>query len=229
MLGQKLKSNDNVAMPFFEIRQGDKPYGLTAQLLAVIAYPASAQISDRVAAAAHLREGCAHWLYRKHGEEAKPLINLCDAFVNQTKSRKGQRKLEPILRNRLLAGHMALHFLKGVNAVPPVSEWPGIGKLTIENVSAVVGEKNQKSDDRHVRRLFSEASPVLHLVAAWASLTAESQRASGSAPDIYELMASTHAAQTLIETANEMAVLIDQSPSLRKAQATLIRFSPRQG
>lgn len=228
MLGQKWKSNDNAAMSFFDVKPGAKPYELTALILAAIAYPDASQASDRVAAAAHLRAGYVTWLHGRIGDEAKISIDLDDAFLDQKNAVRGQRKLERILRKRLLAGHIATFFLKGAQVTPPLSEWPGIGKLTIENVSAVIGE-GDGSDERNLRRLFSEASPVLHLVAAWASLIAESLRVSASAPDIYELMASRQAAQTLLETAKEMEVLIDRSPSLSKAQASLIRFSPRQG
>lgn len=68
MLGQKLKSNDNAAMPFFDVQPGAKPYELTAQILAAIAYPDAVQTSDRVAAAAHLRAGYVTWLHGRIGD-----------------------------------------------------------------------------------------------------------------------------------------------------------------
>lgn len=228
MLGQKLKSNDNAAMQLFSVQPGAKPYELTAQVVAVIAYPTPKEAEKRETATAHLRAGYVRWLHARDSESAKNLARLDDALIDPHEAARTQRKLETILRKRLLAGHMAAFFLKGVDATPPVSSLPGVGKLTIENVSAVIGEA-EGSDDRNLRRVFAEASPVLHLVAAWAILTKESLRVSGSAPDIYELMDSRLAAQMLLEEAKRIEVLIDQSPSLGKAQASLIRFSPRQG
>lgn len=228
MLGQKLKSNDNAAMQLFDVQPGAKPYELTAQVIAVIAYPKPEEAQERGTAAAHLRAGYVRWLHARDSESARVSARLDDALIDPHEAAKTQRKLETILRKRLLAGHMAAFFLKGAEATPPVSSLPGVGKLTIENVSAMISEA-EGSDDRNLRRVFAEASPVLHLVAAWAILTRESLRVSGSAPDIYELLDSPLAAQTLLEEAKRMEILIDRSPSLGKAQASLIRFSPRQG
>lgn len=228
MPGQKLKSNDYAAMQLFDVQPGAKPYELTAQVVAVIAYPAPEDAEKRNTAAAHLRAGYVRWLHDRDSEIARKHAQLDDALIDPHEAAKTRRKLETILRKRLLAGHMAAFFLKGAQATPPVSSLPGVGKLTIENVSAVISDA-EASDDRNLRRVFAEASPVLHLVAAWAILTRESFRISGSAPDIYELMESPRAAQMLLEEARRMEVLVDRSPALSKAQASLIRFSPRQG
>ena len=216
------------AMQLFSVPPGAKPYELTAQVLAVIAYPKPGEAEKREIAAAHLRAGYVRWLHARDGESAKDFARLEDALIDAHEAAKTLRKLETILRKRLLAATMAMYFLKAAEQDPPSSTWPNVGKLTIENVSAVVAE-HERIDARNVRRVFSDASPVLHFVAAWAYRIAESTRLKGSTPDIYELMRSPPEIIALLEQAKVFEALIDRSPSLSAAQASLIRFSPRQG
>lgn len=228
MLGQLLKSNDNTDMPMFDVQPGAKPYELTAQVVAAMAYPAVEDSEKRATATAHLRAGYVRWLHAQIGESARDFARLDDALIDPHDAAKTRRKLETILRKRLLAADMAIYFLKAAEMDPPPTTWPKVGKLTIENVSAIVGER-ERIDPREVRRIFSAAYPVLHFVSAWACRISEQRRLTGDAPDVYALMHTPAEIIAILEQAKAFEALIDRSPSLSAAQAALIRFSPRQG
>ena len=110
-----------LSMQMFQTQPGAKPYEITAQLLAVIAHPMAEDVEKRQVTTDHLKAGYARWLRSRDKASAERIVPLDDALVDAKEAAWTLRKLETTLRKRLLAGHMAIHFLKPAEQEPTAS------------------------------------------------------------------------------------------------------------
>lgn len=205
------------------LRPTIRPYAANALLFAAIAYPRHDQEDQRIAAAASLRSRYVKALHATMGDEANAHIDLDDALRSPQDVRSGLRHLESTLRRRLLAGHMACAFLKAAERDPPLRELPGVGQLTVANVTAYYGEM-EGQDERRARRTFSEAYPVLPLCSAVAFGFWKGLETRGGPRTIFDHMQDAHFGDRVFNEARRHRKLMERAPALKDALATVQRF-----
>ena len=220
-------------MPVRIIDPGGKyGYELAAEVLALMVWP-----DEPLDVQEKARRMLCGWFVRvlkqradASGADVERLIRSDYALLNQAMVQECMDETAGKLEQRLVAGHIAIAFMQDAGDEPPVGSPENLGPRTVENVIAFVAAQQGIHEDNLRKRIWRPSWKVVHLAAAWAVKIQESQIRTGSAPDIFDLMANHENLLALLAEAERYEALVDRSRSLTKASKLLerIRFV-RQG
>jgi hypothetical protein len=135
-----------------------------AALLALLAFPSSTD-GERAEIAVSL---CSAHLRAKFKEAGNPeeLVKAKYAFRDEGTIRKDLKKLDRLVRDRMVAAHVAIAFLQ--NAIGHRPNLPrDVKRLSLNQLSEfAMGLANQSIPENFKTRIWRPSRPVLHLAAA---------------------------------------------------------------
>lgn len=183
-LGIKQNQCNDVDMgPNYEVDfEGSQPLEISALILANLARPGEADAKARV----ELYRSLLSWLIRDRcsrdpewGENPQRII---PAYMcrDERLIERDMRTVWRRVRDRLVAGHMAVAFLKEAETgiVPKLPN--GIKRLSINELATSVASDIGMMDAGNVEtRVWRPSLPVLHLCAAWVVCVQECKRERG--------------------------------------------------
>jgi hypothetical protein len=145
-----------------------------ASLLALLAFPSSND-ADRAEIAASL---CSTHLRAKFKEAGNPeeLVKAKYAFRDEGTIRKHLKNLDRLVRDRMVAAHVAIAFLqKAVGHSPNLPS--DVKRISLNQLSEfAMGLANQSNPENFKTRVWRPSRPVLHLAAAVAVATSDRER-----------------------------------------------------
>jgi hypothetical protein len=151
----------------------------------------------------------------------KPLY----AFRPESQIKKDLRTLHRRLRDRMVAAHMSMAFLKEVTTgdLPKLPE--GVKHLSVNELSAFVLDDAQQSDPENVEtRIWRPSLPVLHIAAAVAIAIDRAERANMPAVNLFSLLMDPQIIQWVISVSQEIEGLFEKSEHLKVHSDKLIRL-----
>ncbi|MCZ8086230.1 MAG: hypothetical protein O9257_02700 [Brevundimonas sp.] len=190
------------------------PYEDAAELFAFVAYPKDE--ARQAQAVATLRRRYAAWLVDATGEAAKPHLRVTDLLSDAGKVEAYSRKLEPLLRKRLLAGHIGRAYIEDELQQRPT-------RLT----HAAMAER-EGVNERGLRRLLNEAAPAFQLCTALAETFQRGRRqahsSGGEEPDIFTLMRDPGFVPSVLGLAHIHEALIARVVQLEAVRRRMLRL-----
>jgi hypothetical protein len=143
------------------------------------------------------------------------------ALRHQRENDRYLRTLERCLRDRMVAGRMAIGFLKEV----ATGEVPvGIKHLSINEMAQLVLDDVQYSEPENVEtRIWRPSLPVIHLASALQLLLHLAEPVTGPI-GLESLLLGRNVIELLVRTAEYHETVIAQSRYLRLSPESLIRF-----
>ena len=197
-------------------------YEAGAFLVTLLAYPDEGE-EKRSEVHASL---CAHALRVKGAIEpdwaipSQPMKPIY-ALRRQDENDRFFRTLERRVRDRVVAGRMAIGFLKEAETgeVPP-----GLKRLSINELAQLVLDDVGYTEPENVEtRIWRPSLPVIHLASALQFMVHVADPVTGPI-GLESLLLGRHVIELLIRTAEHHEALITQSRHLRVAPESLIRF-----
>lgn len=190
------------------------PYEDAAELFAFVAHPKDE--ARQAQAVATLRERYASWLVDAAGEAAKPHLKVTDLLSDAGRVEAHSRRLEPLLRKRLLAGHIGRAYIEDEIQQRPT-------KLT----HAAMAER-EGLDERGLRRLLNEAAPAFQLCTAMAETLQRVRRqahsSGGKEPDVFTLMGDPDFVPSVVGLAQIHEALIARVVQLEAVRRRMLRL-----
>lgn len=230
-------------MPIYTIDfTGMRPYEAAAEVMSIIAWPSPKDAIRR----GRTCELLCGWFAReilvlgaKHGFDPDPLIRASHAAIDRQEIAAANRKLHAIMKRRLQAALIAIAIFQGVAEEAPLKTPEGLSRRTLEEVISFAAEKfgaeldsprERINEDNIRKRVWREALPVAHIVAAWAVRTQDTIRAGQSPPDLLGIMSNLQNLLDILAEAERYEAYFDRAPATRQSAAALVRIrNGRQG
>jgi hypothetical protein len=193
-------------------------YEAGSLLLAVLAYP---HINDDAKRAGPYHALCSTALRARSQLDAQwsstpQRIKPVYAFYPERDIKKELNALKRQLHHRMIAGRMAVAFLKEVatGQVPVLPK--GIKRLSVNQMSELVLEDAGQSDPENVEtRIWRASLPVIHLAAACQTLMQQSERETGRALHLGDLIMNREVIGHVVRTGEEFRQMLAKSTRLR--------------
>ena len=195
-------------------------YEIGTLLITILAYPKIDQEEDRGGLHASL---CNQFLYDRSVKDqtwaASPqLIKPVYAFRSEALIKKDTRKLERLLRDRAVAGRMAMGFFLEAegDGKRPKSLPKEIKKVTLDGMAIMVKDEVLRSGSEETenieKRAWRPSLPVIHLAAAMQVLLQGLDKGISGLPSMGDLGNSREAIEWLVTKARYFEDLITTKP-----------------
>ena len=202
-------------------------YEAGAGIVAILAYPDSVEKEKRTGLYLAL---CSLALRARSEIDVEwsrsvQVIHPSYAFHSDREISKSLKTLKRRLRDRMIAGRMALAFLKEVESgkVPTLPK--GIQRLSINQMSELVLEDAGQTDPENVEtRIWRPSLPVVHLAAAIQVLFQQAERETGHELHLGHLTQNREVIEHVIRTAEDFRQLLAKSPRININPDTQVRI-----
>ena len=177
-----------------------------ASLLALLAFPSSND-ADRAEIAASL---CSTHLRAKFKEagNSEELVKAKYAFRDEGTVRKHLKNLDRLVRDRMVAAHVAIAFLqKAVGHSPNLPS--DVKRISLNQLSGfAMGLANQSNPENFKTRMWRPSRPVLHLAAAVAVAINDRERMGAMETRYGNLLADPDFVGEVLTNTKEFELLI---------------------
>ena len=217
------------AMPEYRIDFSiTEVYEAGATLIALLAYPADTKDDAHRADLHHSL--CALALRARAQVDEKwahspQHIKPSYALRSDGEIAKDLRTLERRLRDRMIAGQMAVPFLQKASTGRAPRLPRGVERLSINQLSEMVLRQSGHADPENVEsRVWRPSLPVIHLAAAIQVLIQVLERSGSRAVHIGDFMTNRGIIEWVVREAKAYEPLISQSPKLSSTSKSLVRL-----
>jgi hypothetical protein len=195
---------------------GPQPFEVPALLISAMAWP-GADDADVVRRHRLYLSLCA-WFVRDQAARDPDWASQVQwirpdyAWRDPTEIAKDIRTLERRLRDRVIAGHMAIAFLKEAETgeVPPLPK--GVLRLSLNELAKrAADELGFEGAENLETRVWRASRPIIHLCAAWCTLAQERFNVGGKQVDFGEAMRSSAFLAEIIRRAELYEPLLERS------------------
>ena len=206
--------------------KGRFAYEVTAQVLAIFAFPEATEARMR-----ELADLLCLWyadeLFHRadrlkfdprphlNPEHARPAPREIGKFIQQMNYR---------LRQRALAGHVAIAILQEAAPGEPHHTPEDLGERTVENVMLWYLRHEGGDEANFKKRRWRPSQCVIHLAAAWAVKNQDCERNGLEPPGIFDLMHSVDNLVQLLDEACAYEAHVAAASRLKLANENMIRF-----
>jgi len=205
-------------------------YEIGALLVTILAYPKKGSDEERSALHAAL---CSLVLYERSINDPKwaaspQLIKPIYAFRDEAQIKKDMRKLERLLRDRAIAGRMAMALLQEVegNGKRPETLPEEIKKVTLDQLAVMVKDEilgpGIEETENIEKRIWRPSLPVIHIAAAMQVLLQGLDKKVSGLPSMSNIWTSREAIEWLVVKAQYFETLIATKP-IKKNGKILIK------
>jgi hypothetical protein len=180
-----------------------------AALLALLAFPSSTD-AERVEIAASL---CSAHLRAKFKEAGNPeeLVKAKYAFRDDATIRKDLKKLDRLVRDRMVAAHVAIAFLQ--NAIGHRPNLPrDVKRLSLNQLSEfAMRQAKQSIPENFETRIWRATLPVIHLAAAVAVTISDRERMGEERTSYGNMIADVEFLFDVLKYSKEHEIIIKNS------------------
>jgi hypothetical protein len=177
-----------------------------AALLALLAFPSSTD-AERAEIAASL---CSAHLRAKFKEAGNPeeLVKAKYAFRDEATIRKDLKKLDRLVRDRMVAAHVAIAFLQ--NAIGHRPNLPReVKRLSLNQLSEfAMRQAKQSIPENFETRIWRATLPVIHLAAAVAVTISDRERMGGERTSYGDMITNVEFLFDVLKYTKEHEIII---------------------